>query len=71
VSASIQDPALSLGARLRAARDRLALSQKELAAILGCSERSLQDYEAGAAFPRPALRRTIVAFLAEHEEAAA
>ena len=68
----VQDPARSLGEQIRAARERLTLSQKELAAMLGCSERSIQDYEAGKdVMPRPALRRRIYAWLAENAEQAA
>lgn len=67
----LNDLAKDLGDRLRAGRTRANLSQAELAEQLGCSVRSIQDYEAGLSFPRPWMRRRILAFLREVEEAVA
>ena len=41
----------ALAARLRAARERLGVNQKEMAARLGTGFRSLQDYEQGKVIP--------------------
>jgi transcriptional regulator with XRE-family HTH domain len=47
------------------------MTQEELAAELGINVRSLQNYEAGSSLPRPARRRLLLAWLEEHERAAA
>lgn len=60
-----------LGRRIREVRGRCSLTQEEAAAELGIPARSLQDYEAGKALPRPGRRRRILAWLAEHEAVAA
>lgn len=59
-----------LGRRLQEARILANLTQRELAAQLGCSVRSLQDYEAGIALPRPGMRRKIDSLLKCLERAA-
>jgi transcriptional regulator with XRE-family HTH domain len=61
------DLAQELGARLRAIRVQLSLTQIELADELGFPVRSLQDYEAGKSLPQSKRRRRIFAFLAAHE----
>jgi transcriptional regulator with XRE-family HTH domain len=61
------DLARALGARLRAIRQQLSLTQAELADELGFPVRSLQDYEAGKSLPQSKRRRRILAFLAAHE----
>jgi transcriptional regulator with XRE-family HTH domain len=61
----------SLGKRLRDVRERMVLTQAELAALLGVPERTLQAYEAGALTPRPKRHRELLAWLAEAEEGAA
>lgn len=58
------------GERLREARDAANLTQAELAERFGCSERALQNWEAGAK-PRPRYRRLIAEFIVSVEEAAA
>lgn len=60
-----------LGTRIKEARERRILTQAEAAAELGIHVRSIQDYEAGKAKPRQALRRRILAWLAENEQAVA
>lgn len=52
-----------LARRLRERRDVLHLTQKEAAKRLGVSERTLQSWEAGAAFPWAKHRRKLEAFL--------
>lgn len=52
-----------LGQRLYAKRDELSLSQREAAELLGVSERTVQNWEAGSSFPWPKHRRTVAAFL--------
>jgi transcriptional regulator with XRE-family HTH domain len=52
-----------LGKQLREARERHVLTQDELAEQLGIPVRSLQDYEAERAVPRPTRRRKILAWL--------
>lgn len=60
-----------LGASLKAARESASLSQKELAAELQVSERALQGWEAGSAFPQPRHRRLVLEFIAKYAKAAA
>lgn len=62
---------VELAARIKAGRSRANLTQAELAAELDCSERSVQDWEAGRSFPRPAQRRRIQEFLDRFVEAVA
>lgn len=57
-----------LGQRIRTVREHRILTQEETAAELEIPVRSLQDYEAGKAFPRQARRRAILAWLAQHEQ---
>jgi len=52
-----------LGNRVKAHRIRLNLSQRETAELLGVSERTLQNWEAGETFPWPKHRRALVRFL--------
>lgn len=54
-----------LAEKIRDRRLAIPLTQKEAAVILGVSERTLQNWEAGDAFPRPKHRRTIDAFLTD------
>lgn len=56
-----------LGTRIKEERQRRILTQAEAAAELGIHVRSIQDYEAGKATPRPALRRRILAWLADEQ----
>ena len=61
-----------LGGRIRAVRERRGLTQDEAAQELGILTRSLQDYELGNAAPRLGpRRRRVLAWLTQHEEAAA
>ena len=60
-----------LGTRIKAVREQRILTQAEAAAELRIHVRSIQDYEANKATPRQALRRRILAWLAEHEQAIA
>lgn len=60
-----------LGRRIREVREQRVLTQEEAALELGIAARSLQAYEAGRALPRQARRRAILAWLNEHERAAA
>jgi DNA-binding transcriptional regulator YiaG len=57
-----------LAVQIREARRAASLSQKELALRLGCSVRSLQDWEAGVALPQPRYRRALAAFINGAEE---
>lgn len=61
----------SFGEWLREQRDRVPLTQEELADKLGISVRALQTYEAGSHLPRPARRRAIVAYFTPNGEQAA
>lgn len=70
MSNAYPDISADLGKRLKKTRDAVSLSQKELAAHLGVSERTLQGWEAGTAFPQPRHRRAVLAFLAEAKAAA-
>jgi len=60
----------TLGQQLKEARERQVLTQEELARKLRIPVRSLQDYEADAATPRPARRRAILAWLERSKVAA-
>lgn len=71
MSSHSEDIKLGLNARLKAARETACLTQQELAALLGFSARSVQNWEAAATFPRPSQRRALLAFIAEQEEMAA
>ena len=62
----LTDPA-EFAIRLKVARIRAVLTQAEAAEVIGCSFRSFQDYERGRYFPRPAIRRRVLAFIAEHD----
>ena len=57
-----------LGRRLQVIRLQLNLTQRELAAELGLSKRSLQEYEAGRHLPQAKRRRQIYAFLSANEK---
>ncbi len=57
-----------LAGRLRAARNRANLSQRELARQLRVTERTLQAWESGRVLPRPVHRRKLDRFF---EKAAA
>jgi DNA-binding transcriptional regulator YiaG len=59
----------SVAEALRVGRDTANLSQKEMAALLGVSSRTVQYWEAGKV-PQPRHRRAIVAFLQGLETAA-
>lgn len=52
-----------LAAAIREKRAVLMLSQREASERIGVSERTLQTWEAGRAFPQPKHRRAIAAFL--------
>lgn len=52
-----------LGKRIKARRIELHLSQIEAAALLGISERTLQNWESGTTFPWPKHRRALERFL--------
>lgn len=54
-----------LAAQIKARRIARNLSQAEAAEMLGVSERTFQNWEAGATFPWPRHRRAIAAFLAD------
>lgn len=54
----------SLADDLRDAREHAALSQVELAQLLGVSPRTVQGWEAGR-MPQPKHRRAVLAFLEE------
>jgi DNA-binding transcriptional regulator YiaG len=54
----------SLADELKEARDRVALSQVELALKLGVSARTIQGWEAGR-IPQPKHRRAVLEFLKE------
>jgi DNA-binding transcriptional regulator YiaG len=60
---------ISLADEIRRARDAASLSQVELAARLGVSPRTVQNWEAGR-IPQPKHRRAIAAFLEQFETAA-
>lgn len=70
MSSAYPDITLGLAEQLRAARQAAVLSQIELAARLGVSERTLQSWEAGTV-PQPRHRRAVLAFIAEQEATAA
>lgn len=59
----------SWGETVKSERDRRHLSQREAAAELGVSERTLQGWEIDDVTPWPRHRRAILAWL-EQEEAA-
>lgn len=71
VSSASPDTTLDLPRRIREARAGEVLSQRELAERLGVSERTLQGWELGTAFPQPRHRRVLLRFLAFAEEKAA
>lgn len=48
---------------IRAVRDRLAVTQKEMAELLGTSTRAVQSYEQGWRQPPPAVERMAVLLL--------
>ena len=52
-----------LGRRLRDHRERLNLSQRELAQRLGVSVRAIQTWESGKAIPLPRHRRLLERFM--------
>lgn len=56
-----------LAAAIRKRRLELNLSQRETAAQLGVSERTLQSWEGGHAFPWPRHRRTLERWLSREE----
>jgi transcriptional regulator with XRE-family HTH domain len=58
-----------LGRRIKARRAELNLSQIEAAALLGISERTLQNWETGTTFPWPKHRRALERFLNEETTA--
>lgn len=62
---SSTDPlTMNLPARLKARREvQLNLSQREAAAQIGVSVRTLQNWEAGTSYPWPKHRRALVEFL--------
>lgn len=51
-----------LSNRIREARQRANLSQREMAALLGVSERTLQGWEYGV-IPQPRHRRRLAEFM--------
>ena len=53
----------NLAAKIKARREELYLTQSEAAAIVGVSQRTWQNWEAGTAFPWPKHRRALDAFL--------
>lgn len=53
----------ALAARIREAREAVSLSQKELADRFAVSPRTVQNWEAGTASPRPAKRREVLEFI--------
>ena len=60
------------GEELRTERDRRHLTQRELAAELGVSYRTVQQWEAnGVVAPQPRHRRALIAWLNAEEETAA
>lgn len=59
-----------LAAKIRARRVALNLTQKEAAERLGVTDRTIQNWEAGVAFPRPKHRKALDEFLAADEVAA-
>jgi transcriptional regulator with XRE-family HTH domain len=59
----IVDLTNDLGRRVKAQRTKLHLSQRETAELLGISERTLQNWEAGTTFPWPKHRRVVEGFL--------
>jgi DNA-binding transcriptional regulator YiaG len=65
VSTSSPDTAFDLGLRLRKARHAKILTQAELARMFDVSERTVQGWEAGTAFPQPRHRRLLLAWLGE------
>ncbi len=46
---------MSDAAKVRAVRERLDLTQEELAERMGVSSRTIKNYEAGHTMPKPAL----------------
>jgi transcriptional regulator with XRE-family HTH domain len=59
------------GERIRLAREAASITQVELAAQLGVSPRTVQNWETSDRMPQPKHRRAIAAFLEEVEGAAA
>jgi transcriptional regulator with XRE-family HTH domain len=53
----MDDERRAIGARIATARRQAGLTQRELAARLGVTPRSIQNYEAGAVIPYKHLRR--------------
>lgn len=59
----------AFAARIRAARERLGLTQKAAAARWGVSRRSLEGWEAGYKLPVPFIREHLARKLAAAEKA--
>ena len=59
-----------LAAKIADRRRGIPLTQIELAALLGVSPRTIQNWEAGTSFPRPSHRRALDAFLNSEKAAA-
>jgi DNA-binding transcriptional regulator YiaG len=58
------NPTAPLAEQIRVARERADLTQVELAAVLGVSPRTVQNWERnGDSVPRPKHRRAIANFL--------
>ena len=60
----------ALAQRIVTARHRAGITQLELAAELGVTERTVQAWESGKVVPRPKHRRLILAFVERYGEAA-
>ena len=60
---ALYDPAAPLGRRLRACRESLGLTQREVAGLLGVDSSSVRDWETGRRKPIRNYRARIVAFL--------
>lgn len=59
-----------ISVRLVNARLAASMTQAEAATELGVSTRTVQKWESGRVAPRLPLRRRVLAFIAQHEEAA-
>lgn len=60
---------MTFAQKLRTARDRLGMTQKEFAALIGVSKSSVEKWEAGGREPLAVMQEGIFARIAKHESA--
>ena len=60
---------MTFAQKLRQSRDRLGMTQKEFAEMLGVSKSSVEKWEAKGRQPLPVMQEGIFARIAKHESA--